>query len=193
VTPPACGGVNPLQCPTSNAPGGREYRVMLAQMADRKPTRPAAVYEVPSRIPWATPFPSGAKIPSQLTLKPGNYTLHGKISGFAKVKLIGDTAHPQADSIKRVAVNYTNFSNDGEHVINGWEDVELTVSTPNVWDQKLDWYSDISQTGSATGSKKTGPDGFHLRIDVMKNILEANGTLTTTIDGVEYHQPANGT
>ena len=102
-------------------------------------------------------------------------------------------AHPQADSIKRVAANYTNFSNDGEHVIDGWEDVELTVSIPNVWDQKLDWYSAISQTGSATGSKKTGPDGFHLRIDVMKNILEANGTLTTTIDGVEYHQPANGT
>ena len=193
VTSPACGGTNPLQCPISTAPGGREYRVMLAHMVNRKPARPVPVYNVLSRIPWATPFPSGAEIPSQPTLKPGNYTLHGKISGFARVKLIGDKAHPQADSIKRVAANYTNFCNDGEHVINGWEDVELTVSTPNMWDQKLDWYSDISQTGSATGSKKTGPDGFHLRIDVMKNILEANGTLTTTIDGVEYHQPANGT
>jgi len=193
VTSPACGGINPLQCPVSTAPGGREYRVMLAQMPDRKPARPVPVYNVPSGIPWATPFSSGTKPPSLPTLKPGNYTLNGQISGFAKVQLIGDTAHPQTDSIKRVAANYTNFCNDGEHVINGWEDVELTVSTPNMWDQKLDWYSDISQTGSATGSKKTGPDGFHLRIDVMENILEANGTLTTTIDGVEYHQPANGT
>jgi hypothetical protein len=89
--------------------------------------------------------------------------------------------------------NYTDFSDDGDHTINGLEDVELTVLFPNVWNQRLDWYSDIVQTGSSTGSKKTGARGLQLRIDVMKNILEANGTLTTTIDGVAYHQPANGT
>jgi hypothetical protein len=193
VTSPACGGTNPLQCPISRAPGGREYRVMLTRRRDRKPTHPVPVHKVSTRIPWATPFPHGAKLPSLPTLEPGDYTLYGKISGYAEVRLIGDTAHPQTGFIKRVAVNYTDYSNDGEYVINGHEDVELTVLFPNVWDQKLDWYSDISQTGSANGSKKTGPGGFHMRIDVMKNILEANGTLTTTVNGVDFHQPANGT
>jgi hypothetical protein len=193
VTSPACGGINPLSCPISTAPGGREYRVMLARLTDRSPKLPAHVYKVPNRIPWATPFPPGAEVPPLPTLKPGNYILRGKVSGCAEVRLIGDTAYPEASSIKRVVVNYTDFSNDGDHIINGSEDVELTILFPNVWDQKLDWYSDISQTGSSTGSKKTGASGIHLRIDVMKNVLEANGTLTTTIDGIEYHQPANGT
>lgn len=193
VTSPACGGINPLPCPASTAQGRREYRVMLARLSDRQPSLPAPVYKVSSRIPWATPFPPGTDVPSLPTLKPGNYTLRGKVSGFAEVSLIGDAVHPEPSSIKRVVANYTDFSDDGDHTINGLEDVELTVLFPNVWNQRLDWYSDIVQTGSSTGSKKTGARGLQLRIDVMKNILEANGTLTTTIDGVAYHQPANGT
>jgi hypothetical protein len=67
------------------------------------------------------------------------------------------------------------------------------VLSPNIWNQKLDWYSDIFQTGAVNATKKTSTAGLHLSIDVMKNVLEANGTLTTTIDGVEYYQPANAT
>jgi hypothetical protein len=67
------------------------------------------------------------------------------------------------------------------------------VLSPNVWNQKLDWYSDIVQTGILNATKKTSVGGLHLSIDVMKNILEANGILSTTIDGFEYHQPANDT
>lgn len=39
----------------------------------------------------------------------------------------------------------------------------------------------------------TSPDGFHLAIDIITNIFNANATLTTTINGISYYQPANGT
>ena len=57
----------------------------------------------------------------------------------------------------------------------------------------VDWYSDIVSTGEQEGTKKTSPEGFHLEIDTMTNIFNANGTLTTTVDGQVFKQPANGT
>jgi hypothetical protein len=185
ITSPACGGSNLLTCPVSTAPGGRVYRAMLARLTSRSPTPPAPVYQVPDQIPWATSFPPGAKYPSLPTLKPRNYTLQGNVSGCAEVKLNGNDNKVGEYAIKRVAVNYTNYSEDGQHILNGWEDVELTVLYPNVWNQKLDWYSDIVQTGAVNATKKTSSEGLHLSMDVMKNILEANGTLKTTIDRVE--------
>jgi hypothetical protein len=166
---------------------------MLARLTSRMPTPSAPVYKVPDQIPWATPFPHGATYPSLPVLKPGNYTLQGKVSWCAEVKLNGDDSKVGEYAIKRVAVNYTDYSDDGQHILNGWEDVELTVLSPNIWNQKLDWYSNIVQTGAVNASKKTNSGGLNLSIDVLKNIFEANGTLTTTIDGVEYHQAANGT
>lgn len=53
--------------------------------------------------------------------------------------------------------------------------------------------SDIVQTGVVNGTKKTSPGGFHLTIDSKLNYFNATGKLTTTIDGVEYKKPANGT
>jgi hypothetical protein len=55
----------------------------------------------------------------------------------------------------------------------------------------LDWVSDVVQTGAVNAVKVTGPGGFHLTIDAVENIFEANGTLSTTIDGVTYQQPLN--
>ncbi|KAH7086890.1 saponin hydrolase precursor [Paraphoma chrysanthemicola] len=186
VTSPSCGGSNPLPCPNSTAQGGREYRVMLARFTDRRPKPPAPVYNVPKQLPWAISFPPGVEYPSIPSLKPGNYTLQGAFSGQAQVSFIGD------QSISRVVVNYTNYSDDGDHVLNGWEDVALTILYPNYWKNKLDWYSDIVQTGIVNASKTTSPDGFHVTIDAMVNVFNASGTLTTIIDGKEYHQPANG-
>ncbi|KAF7179918.1 hypothetical protein CNMCM7691_008970 [Aspergillus felis] len=171
VIPPACGGGNPLSCPISTAPGGRTYRVMLAHLTSRQPAAAAPIYKVPDMIPWATAFPPGANTPSPSQLPPGNC-----FEGF-----------------KTVAVNYTNYSDDGLHFINGRETVTLTLSESNPWWNHLDWYSDLTQTGAVQATKRTGPGGFHLSIDAMENILEANGTLTTTVDGVVYLQPANGT
>lgn len=189
VIPPACGGVNPLPCPVSTAQGGRTYRVMLASLTDRTPTDPAPVFAAPDYIPWATPFPPGASLPTPYTLPAGNYTLYGKATGFANATLTRD---PVFGSFRTVSVNYTNFSDDAQHFINGYESVTLTLSASNPWLNQLDWVSDVVQTGAVNAVKVTGPGGFHLTIDAIENIFEANGTLSTTIDGVTYQQPLNG-
>lgn len=189
VIPPACGGSNPLPCPVSTAQGGRTYRVMLAHLASRKPTTPAPVFDTPDAIPWAIQFPPGTDVPSPYSLPSGNYTLRGKNSGFAKASLLKD---PLLGMLKTVSVNYTKFSDDGEHYIDGHEAVTVTLSTSDPWLNHLDWYSDILQTGATNASKKTGPGGFHLTINAMENLFEANGTLTSTVNGVTYHQPLNG-
>ncbi|KAH8432801.1 uncharacterized protein LDX57_010431 [Aspergillus melleus] len=190
VTSPSCGGDNPLACPESTAQGGRRYRLMLATRTDREPTEPAPIYKVPDEIPWATPFPPGSDLPELYAVPPGNYTLHGSSSGSAKVSLIAGSS----GIVQTVKVKYSNYSDDGEHFIHGSESVTTRIpSADNPWLNVLDWYSDLNQTGAVTASKKTGPGGFQLTIDAMVNIFEANGTLTTTIDGEVYKQPANGT
>jgi hypothetical protein len=189
VTSPACGGENPLPCPVSTAQGGRTYRLMLAKITSRKPHHPAPVFAAPDAIPWATPFPPGASVPAAYSLQAGNYTLKGNASGVAEVHLIPDS--PGSASFHTVAVNYTNYSDDCKHTLNGWEEVKLTLTSTSPWLNKVDWYSDLVQTGVVTATKKTSPGGFHLSIDAVLNIFEANGTLTTTIDGVAYTQPHN--
>lgn len=183
----ACGGDNPLACPVPTTQGQREYRLMLARLTDRKPAVVPPVFSMPDVLPWATPFAPDSSLPHYPTLKPGPYVLHGKVSGTADVQLIGS-----AKSIDAVAVNYTNFANVEGYVLNGWENVTRTIQYPNVWNNLLDWYSDIEQTGRIHASKKTSASGFHLQIDAMTNIFAAEGTLTTIIDGREYKQPENG-
>ncbi|KAK1488816.1 hypothetical protein CABS01_02446 [Colletotrichum abscissum] len=192
VVSPSCGGANPLPCPESTAQGGREYRVMLAQRIGREATAPAPIYKIPDVIPWATPFPPGTAIPeSPFTVEPGNYTLRGKVSGIAGVSIAPDSTN--VSGLGSVAVNYTNYSDDGEHILNGFEDVTVKILLPNFWTNQVDWVSDIVQTGVVNGTKKTSEGGFHLIIDAELNLFNASGTLVTTIDGVEYKQPANGT
>lgn len=189
VIPPACGGVNPLPCPVSNAQGGRTFRIMLAHLKTRKAASPSPVFNAPDVIPWATEFPPGTEVPSIYSVPAGDFTLYGKHSGFANASIVKD---PMLGILKTVVVNYTRFSDDGEHFINGRERVTLTLSPSDPWLNHLDWYSDLVQTGATNASKVTGTGGFHLSINAMENIFEANGTLTTTVNGVAYHQPLNG-
>ncbi|KFY90013.1 hypothetical protein V500_05335 [Pseudogymnoascus sp. VKM F-4518 (FW-2643)] len=181
VTSPSCGGVNPLQCPVSTSQGGSNYRIMLAKRTGRKPTKPAEVFKIPDTIPWATPFPPGAAVPVENKLAPGDYTLYGKAHGFANVTLTSAS----------VAVRYSNFSDDYLHIIDGYENATSSVKPPNYYSVHVDWFSDIFQSGAVFGTKKTSPNGFHAEIDALVNIFSANGSLTTTIDGVEYLQPLN--
>ena len=71
----------------------------------------------------------------------------------------------------------------------------LTVTIPaqDPWQNEIEWYSDIVQTGEVDATKKTTPGGFFLSINAMTNIFNATGNLTTVIDGKKYTQPANGT
>ena len=188
VTEPACGGGNPLPCPESTAKGGRTYRVMLARLSSRTPTNPAPVFVVPDMIPWAMSFGLGDTPPALHFVSGGSYTLHGRAGGFANVTLVNDEL---LGIPKTVSVDYTEYSDDGRHYINGYESVTLTVPKESPWSNHLDWVSDIVQTGLVHAVKKTGPGGFHMSINALENIFVANGTLTTTIDGVAYHQPLN--
>ncbi|KXH64107.1 saponin hydrolase [Colletotrichum salicis] len=95
--------------------------------------------------------------------------------------------HPQG----QVAVEYHDFSDDGTDVLVGSEKVTSVNLSPTV--EEISWYSDLVQTGPNNGTKKSSPDGFRLSNDILTNIFQANGTLTTTIDGKEWLQPANGT
>ncbi|KAJ5335194.1 hypothetical protein N7452_007597 [Penicillium brevicompactum] len=190
VTSPACGGINPLPCPISTAQGGRTYRVMVASLSGRKPTSPAPVFDAPDKIPWATSFAPGATPPSMPSIPAGNFTLYGKASGFAKATF---SKNPLLGTLETVSMRYTNYSDDGEHYINGRESVTVTISPADPWANHLDWFSDIVQIGPVHATKKTGPGGFHLSINALENIFVANGTLTTTIDGVVHHQPLNYT
>ncbi|NSL42700.1 hypothetical protein [Streptomyces sp. 8P21H-1] len=192
VTPPACGGANPLPCPTSTAPGGRTERLMVARLTSRAPLTPQPVAPVSDTVPWGVPYVPGSTVPARPHPPQGTYTLEGRKSGSAEVTI---TENSDRTAVSTVAVNYHDYSDGGARVINGTE--QVTVENPDPWVNELDWYSDLVQSDIATGrthaTKKTGPDGFHLTIEVGKNDFQATGTLTTTVDGHTYTQPANGT
>ncbi|KAI2465971.1 saponin hydrolase precursor [Annulohypoxylon bovei var. microspora] len=183
---PACGGVNPLPCYDSTEPGGRYVRFMLATLTSREPYALPRVEPVSDVVPWGTPYVPGDVAPALARPPQGTYTLKGNASGSAEVTIVDNTDTP---SIKSVAVRYTDYSDDGVNVINGYENYTRTNPSPAV--EVADWYSDLVQTGATNSTKKTSPDGFHLSEDTFENVFEANGTLTTTVDGTEYLQPAN--
>ncbi|KAI5927084.1 hypothetical protein F4810DRAFT_652254 [Camillea tinctor] len=186
---PSCGGANPLPCHNSKYPGGRYVRFMLATLTNRVPKVLPKVDPVSDVVPWGTPYVPGSTAGVGRTLPPpGTYTLEGKASGYASVVIVDNTG---SSSIKSVAVQYTDYSDDGLHVLNGYEN--YTRSNPSTTLEVADWFSDITQTGETNATKKTTPDGFHASVDVFQNVFEATGTLTTVIDGEIWLQPANRT
>ncbi|RSH95589.1 hypothetical protein EHS25_000681 [Saitozyma podzolica] len=186
VVSPACGGSNPLPCPMSTAQGGRTSRIMLATLTNRKPIFSPQAAEASDVVPWGTPYTPGMTLPSSSPLPAGNYTLHGKSSGYASVQLIENAAKT---GLSTVVANYYNYSDDGRNVLNGYENVTAGALTTTT--EKLDWYSNLTSHGDTYSTKVTGPGGFHFTIDLFTNIFDANGTLTTTVDGVAYKQPYN--
>lgn len=185
---PACGGENPLPCYTSPYQGGRYVRFMVATLTSREPKTLPKVEPVSDIVPWGTPYVPGSAAPALPRLTEGTYTLKATRSGFASVTVTNDI---DVGTIKSVAVDYSDYSHDGLTLLNGHEN--YTRTNPAVTLESVVWFSDLVQTGNVTATKKTSPSGFHLTIDVLTNILEANGTLTTTIDGVAYKQPSNRT
>ncbi|KAH7173142.1 uncharacterized protein B0J16DRAFT_365033 [Fusarium flagelliforme] len=190
VVSPSCGGANPLPCPVSTAQGGRNYRVMLARRTSLKPSTPAPVFKAPDFIPWAKPFPAGSTTPTQYKIPAGNYTLQGQLSGIAEVAFIED---PNTSAIQTISASYSNYSHQEGYFIDGYEKVSKWKLLPNVWKDRVEWFSNIKQTGVVEGTKVTGQDGFEIEIDVSINIMETNGTLTTVLDRKKYVQPAAGT
>ena len=187
VAPPACGGANPLACPSPTEPGGRRFRMLVAQFTSRKPLTIKPLSPVADEIPWATPYDPGSPIPKSPVIPEGTYILPGKISGTALVTIKHTDDHR---GIRTVSVAYKDYSDSRGNVINGTEDVTQLPSKPTTF--VLDWHSNLVQSGHVHGTKVTSPEGFKTSVDVFTNIFDATGTLTTTIDGKTYKQPGNG-
>jgi hypothetical protein len=188
VTRPACGGANPLACPKSSEPGGRRTRIMIAHLSSRMALVIPPAKPISDLIPWGTPYVPGSPMPARASIPAGEYILHGNVSGLARVRFTETAQHSGIDG---VAVQYTDYSDDGAHIINGSESV--TEVYPDPLTVSLDWHSDLVQTGTVHATKVTSPNGFKLTINMMTNIFQATGTLTTTVGDHVYRQPANGT
>ncbi|MBL7495822.1 hypothetical protein I6A81_06000 [Frankia sp. CN7] len=187
--PPACGGANPLPCEESTEPGGRGVRMMIAKLTSREPAPAPKVAPISDEVPWGVKYVPGTPPPDRPHPPAGTYTLPGAKGGTATVEI---TYTEDGFAIGTIAVTYDGFTDDGTYVIDGTE--KVSARNPSLTVTTVDWFSDLTGTGGGvTATKKTSPDGFHLTIDVMTNIFDATGTLTTTINGKEYKQPANGT
>jgi hypothetical protein len=188
VTAPACGGVNSLPCPPSTEPGERRTRLMIARLTSRTPTPAPVVAPISDVVPWGTQFDASAPGLVRPHLPTGTYTLRGKVFGHVVFTV---TENATRTAVASVSATYTNFSDDGVHVING---TESASGSQGFTLQVIDWHSNLRLTGCQTGAKVTSePGGFHLEIDLSEPVFQATGTLTTTIDGQVYRQPANGT
>ncbi|KAJ6015227.1 hypothetical protein N7540_009818 [Penicillium herquei] len=188
VTTPECGSSNPLPCPNSTEPGHRRAWLMMATLTSREPIPQKPVDIVSDTIPWGKPYVPGSALPELISIPFGNFTLAGQVSGYVKVSFIADST---GKTLKTVIATYRNFSDDGQNFIQGTEKVSATY--PNITLIHVDWFSDLQSSGISESSKITGPGGFHFDIDIENNKFYANGTLTTTVDGVYYRQPLNGT
>ncbi|KAJ5930253.1 hypothetical protein N7466_005746 [Penicillium verhagenii] len=161
---------------------------MLATLTSRKPLKITKVLPVSDTIPWGSPYVPGSTAPAALSLSYGNFTLAGKVSGYADVTF---TANSLGTALETVAVTYHNYSDNGENFIAGSE--RVTALYPNATLTHVDWISNLSDVaGISKSTKVTSPGGFHFEIDIEQNKFYANGTLTTTVDGVIYRQPCNG-
>jgi hypothetical protein len=186
VTSPACGGSNPLPCPVSAEPGGRDSRVMIARFPTLKASRAVPPKVVSDDIPWGTPYLAGQAFPVRPHLPAGSYTLYGTVCGVAHVVITADSS---STLITEIAVSYGNFSDDGAHTISGTERAERDADSPV---SAVTWNENLHLSGKQTGTKLTSPGGFTLSPAILENIFAATGTMTTTIDGASYTQPGNG-
>ena len=188
VTSPSCGGTNPLPCPASTEPGGRRTRLMIADLTSRAPLAAKPTPSPAAVGAWATPYVDGTPFPTRPVLPTGTYTLRGKHSGTATIQLASG-----GGLVTSVAVQYANYSDDGYRSFDGTESVARGAGG------SLVWQSNITMSGWQRGTKVTnGPDGalggpFTVSPLVQASNFSATGSLTTTIDGQMFTQPANGT
>ncbi len=187
VTSPACGGVNPLPCPNSTEPGGRRTRVFIAKLLDRTAAPAYAVSPVPDVIPWGTPYVPGAPPPAGIGIADGNYTLYGKVSGKAHVQFSFSSLN------QSVYVMYTQYSDDGYHVIDGDEYAVHMINISSPFTVNVFWQSNLTQTGCVTGKKVTSPGGYTVVLDLANPILESTGSLSTILGNMTYTSPNPGT
>jgi len=191
VTSPECGGGNSLPCPDSTEPGGRRTRLLIADLVSRGPKNIKGPRDVRQVGSWAQPLATNPSTPLRPIVPEGSYSLAGKVSGTVTIEV---THRDNGVQIQSVSVVYEDFSNDCR-VFNGFEIVAVGAPVGQ-FQNETDWNSDITMSGCETGTKITrdeNGDQGTMSLSAGGNIFEATGTLTTTIDGEVFDQPANGT
>jgi hypothetical protein len=171
VTPPACGGANPIVCPVSKEPGGFTTRWILASLTSRSPISAPPVIPISDNVPWGIPYFPGNPLPARSYIPGGTYTLPGKVYGSATAVITQNATQTGIDSIE---VTFTNYSDDGINVVNG----SSSRTASGIYHENL------TLSGGHTGNRvTTEPGGW-----VFSGATRA-GTLSTTIDGVTYTSP----
>ncbi len=188
VTAPACGGVNPLPCPKSTEPGGRRSRVLIARLLDREATPAYPIPPVPKTIPWGTPYVPGKPLPIRYHVPGGTYTLRGKVSGSALVH-VNETS--DRAFISSISVHYTHYSDDGYHIIDGYEQASRNRTTPFL--VQIFWKSNLTLSGCLSGKKLTSDNGYSVTLDMWNPVVQSTGSLSTTIENMTYTSPNPGT
>ena len=93
---------------------------------------------------------------------------------------------PDQSGIAAINVTYTNYSDDGLHIINGPENVVAGGGDAGT----VTFNENLSVSGSDSGSKTTTPGGFTLTpATSIENRFAAVGLMTTALDGVSYSPP----
>lgn len=186
----ACAANTPDRlCAGSTEPGGRNSRVMIARLA-----LPSSVAVPPKPISdtapssWAIPYTQGDQLPpANATIPAGTYTIKGNVSGSATVVITDNATN---SSISTMAITYHNYvQSRGLNVINGTENIDASVAG------FLTWNENVTALGlQGIGRQFTSPGGFTVNTNLLNtsNNLQATGTMTTTLNGRTYTQPANG-
>jgi hypothetical protein len=184
----ACGANAPGGlCASSTEPGARNSRLMIAHLG--LPSSPAvAPAPISDTAPsaWAIPYTQGQALPATPPVPTGTYTVKGDVFGSATVVITDNAADTAIDTM---AISYHNYvQSRGLNIINGTEDIDATI--PGL----LTWNEDIRAIGlQGVGRQVTSPGGFTVNTnDLNTNNFQATGTMTTTLNGRTYTQPANG-
>lgn len=191
ASPGTCGppyDVGPCPQPSSE-PGGRSSRIMLAVLTSRRPEPNPSIAPVSDAVPWGTPYPAGSTAPSRALIPTGLYTLRG-VRGTAIVKVVDNPSN--SATVASISVSYFNYSLDGVDFINGTQSTTLT-SSPNPLDVQQTFHENLRLSGGHTGREVTSePNGYSIAptSSIYYGTYEPTGTLTTTLDGVMYKQPA---
>ena len=191
AAPGTCGPpYDMVSCPQpSTEPGGRSSRIMLAVLTSRKPQRNPVVKPVSNKVPWGIPYPAGSTAPTRSLLPTGTYTLRG-LRGSATVMVADNPSNPSL--LSSISVSYSNYSQDGRNFINGTQSTTL-IGSSNPLDTIQTFHEALRLSGKNTGTQVTSePGGYTIAptASLVHGTYEPTGTMTTTVNGTLYKQPA---
>lgn len=126
-------------------------RLRMIRFTSRKPSTPLVAFT--PEMKWATNLKDiqwpDIKLPEQ-------GTLNGTVSGYAEISI--QKPEPGSAGEPRRVINYVNFSDDGEYILNGNES-----TTTGTFGHEIFWDADIKVTGKRKGFLKAQNVIFRIR------------------------------